>query len=139
MNTIVAGKRPLSSMTPTILTKNGKFFMVLGSPGGSTIITTVANDIISIVDNGLNVQQAADAPRFNHQYLPDVIQFEKRFDPAIVAKLAAMGYATNQTSVADAKSPGVWGDSEIISVDPKTHELLGGHDTRLDYGKADGY
>ena len=139
VNTIVAGKRPLSSMTPTILTKDGKFFMVLGSPGGSTIITTVANDIISVVDNGLNVQQAADAPRFNHQYLPDVIQFEKKFDRDVVAKLTAMGYATNQTSVADAKTPGVWGDSEIIAVDPKTHELLGGHDLRLDYGKVDGY
>ncbi len=138
-NAIAPGKRPLSSMTPTILTRHGKFFMVLGSPGGATIISTVANDIISIVDNGLNVQQAADAPRFNHQYLPDVIQFEKKFDRTVVDQVSAMGYATNQSSVADAKTPGVWGDSEIIAVDPKTHELLAGHDHRLDYGKAEGY
>jgi gamma-glutamyltranspeptidase/glutathione hydrolase len=138
-NAIAPGKRPLSSMTPTMLTKDGKLFMVLGSPGGSTIISTVALDIISVVDNGLNVQQAADAPRFHHQYLPDILQFERKFDPAVVAQMAAMGYTTNQSSVADARTPGVWGDSEIIEVDPKTHELLGGHDNRLDYGKAEGY
>nr|WP_246301719.1 gamma-glutamyltransferase [Granulicella arctica] len=138
-NSIAPGKRPLSAMTPTILTKNGKLFMVLGSPGGSTIITTVANDIISIVDNGLNIQQAADAPRFHHQYLPDIIQLEKKFPADIGDQLKSMGYTTNRLSVADAKSPGVWGDSEIIAIDPKTHQLLGGHDHRLDYGKAAGY
>ena len=138
-NAIAPGKRPLSSMTPTILTRGRKLYMVLGSPGGSTIISTVANDIISVVDNGLNVQQAADAPRFHHQYLPDRLDLEKKFDPDVAAQLAAMGYIVNQTSMADAKSPGVWGDSEIIAVDPKTHELLAGHDHRLDYGKAAGY
>jgi gamma-glutamyltranspeptidase / glutathione hydrolase len=138
-NSIGPGKRPLSSMTPTILTKNGKLYMILGSPGGSTIITTVANDIISVIDNGLNVQQAADAPRFHHQNQPDILQFEKKFDLDTVHKMIAMGYTTNRDSVADAKTAGVWGDSEIIAIDPKTHELLGGHDTRLDYGKAEGY
>ena len=76
-NAIAPGKRPLSSMTPTIVLRNGKVALVLGSPGGSTIITTVVNDIVSILDNGLNVQQAADAPRFHMQYLPDRIDIEK--------------------------------------------------------------
>ncbi len=80
-NAIAPGKRPLSAMTPTIVTRNGKLVLVLGSPGGATIITTVANDIISILDNGLNIQQAADAPRFHHQYLPDRLDLEKAFTP----------------------------------------------------------
>ncbi|MGI4852500.1 MAG: gamma-glutamyltransferase, partial [Janthinobacterium lividum] len=70
-NAIAPGKRPLSAMSPTIVTKRGKLRLVLGSPGGPTIISTVANDLISVVDNRLNIQQAADAPRFHHQYLPD--------------------------------------------------------------------
>ena len=84
-NSIAPGKRPLSAMTPTIITtpghwyKPGKLAYVLGTPGGSTIITTVANDIISTIDNGLNIQQAADAPRFHHQYLPDRLDLEKKF------------------------------------------------------------
>ncbi len=144
-NSIAPGKRPLSAMTPTILTtpghwyKPGKLAYVLGSPGGATIITTVANDIISTVDNGLNIQQAADAPRFHHQYLPDRIDLEKKFSPEVADQLKAMGYTINRLAVADEHNPGVWGDSELIAVDPKTHELLGGHDNRRNYGKADGY
>jgi gamma-glutamyltranspeptidase/glutathione hydrolase len=144
-NAIAPGKRPLSAMTPTILTthghwyRHGKLSLVLGSPGGSTIITTVANDIISIVDNGLNVQQAADAPRFHHQYLPDRLDLEKKFSVEVGEQLKAMGYMTNRNQAADEKSGGTWGDSEIIGVDPKTGELLGGHDSRRSYGKAAGY
>ena len=144
-NSIAPGKRPLSAMTPTIVTTQGHWFWhgrlayVLGSPGGSTIITTVANDLISVVDNGLNIQQSADAPRFHHQYLPDRLELEKTFSVETGAQLAAMGYATNRTEVADEHNPGTWGDSELIAVDPKTHELLGGHDNRRAYGKAAGY
>jgi gamma-glutamyltranspeptidase/glutathione hydrolase len=152
-NAIAPGKRPLSSMTPTIVSepavcetkknkekcKPGKLRLVLGSPGGSTIITTVANDLISVVDNGLNVQAAADAPRFHHQYLPDVLQFEKLFPRDVVAKLQADGYVVKQESQFDEKSPGVWGDSELIAVDPKTGQLMGGHDNRKSFGKAAGY
>ena len=144
-NSIAPGKRPLSAMTPTILTtsshwyKSGKLAYVMGSPGGATIITTVANDIISTVDNGLNIQQAADAPRFHHQYLPDRLDLEKKFPSDVADQLAAMGYTTNRTAVADEHNPGVWGDSELIAIDPKTHELLGGHDNRRSYGKAAGY
>jgi gamma-glutamyltranspeptidase/glutathione hydrolase len=138
-NAIAPGKRPLSAMTPTILTKNGKLAYVMGSPGGSTIITTVANDIISVIDNGLNIQAAADAPRFHHQYLPDRLDLEKTFSADVGDQLKAMGYTTNRNQAADERAGGTWGDSELIAVDPKTGELLGGHDNRRNYGKAAGY
>jgi gamma-glutamyltranspeptidase/glutathione hydrolase len=144
-NSIAPGKRPLSSMTPTIVSQPGrggrigKVWLVLGSPGGSTIITTVANDLISIVDNGLDVQAAADAPRFHHQYLPDVLQFEKTFPPGVVEAMKARGYKTAQESEFDLKTPGSWGDSELIARDPKTGMLMGGQDKRHSFGKAAGY
>jgi gamma-glutamyltranspeptidase / glutathione hydrolase len=138
-NAIGPGKRPLSAMTPTIVTKNGKLALILGSPGGSTIITTVANDLISVIDNGLNIQQSADAPRFHHQYLPDRLDLEKKFSAEVADQLKAMGYTVNRLAVADEHNPGTWGDSELIAIDPKTHELLGGHDNRRSYGKAAGY
>ena len=149
-NAIAPGKRPLSSMTPTIVNepaictkgescRPGRLRLVLGSPGGSTITTTVANDLISIVDNGLDVQAAADAPRFHHQYLPDVLQFEKTFPADVVATMKARGYVVKQASEFDEKTPGTWGDSELIAVDPKTGELMGGQDKRRAFGKAAGY
>ena len=76
-NAIGPGKRPLSSMTPTIVVHNGKPVMVLGSPGSSKIITTVANVLMGVVDYGLNLQEAVNAPRFHHQWLPDVVNVEK--------------------------------------------------------------
>jgi gamma-glutamyltranspeptidase/glutathione hydrolase len=150
-NAIAPGKRPLSCMTPTIVStpdkrdahgrviKPGKLRLVLGSPGGSTIITTVANDLISVVDNGLDIQADADAPRFHHQYLPDTLQFEKAFPQDVVSALAADGYATERSGAKDFNSPGTWGDSELIAVDPETGELTGGQDHRRHYGKAAGY
>ncbi|HEY1744436.1 MAG TPA: gamma-glutamyltransferase [Granulicella sp.] len=157
-NAIAPGKRPLSSMTPTIVSDAptytyhkllgrttssvihpGKLRLVLGSPGGSTIITTVANDLISVLDNGLDIQAAADAPRFHHQYLPDVLQFEKKFPLDTIDALKAAGYITKREGEFDEKSPGQWGDSELIAVDPKTGELMGGHDNRHHFGKAAGY
>ncbi len=144
-NSIAPGKRPLSAMTPTIITthghwyKHGQLAYVMGTPGGSTIITTVANDVISAIDNHLNIQAVADAPRFHHQYLPDRLDFEKKFPDDVVNQLKAMGYDTNRDQAADDRSPGVWGDSELIAIDPKTHELLGGHDNRRNFGKAAGY
>ncbi|WP_035348179.1 gamma-glutamyltransferase [Edaphobacter aggregans] len=144
-NSIGPGKRPLSAMTPTIITTHASLFhrprlaYVMGTPGGSTIITTVANDIISAIDNGLNIQAVADAPRFHHQYLPDRLDFEKKFPDDVVSQMKAMGYTTNRNQAADDKSPGLWGDSELIAVDPKTGELMSGHDSRRSYGKAAGY
>ena len=155
-NAIAPGKRPLSCMTPTIVseppivgkhgaTTPGKLRLVLGSPGGSTIMTTVANDLISIVDNGLDIQAAADAPRFHHQYLPDVLQFEKAFPIPTIDALKATGYITQRQSEFDEKSPGTWGDNELIEVDPlvppgeKHGQLTGGQDKRHTFGKAAGY
>ena len=88
------GKRPLSSMTPTIITRDGELFLVTGSPGGRTIINTVLQTILHTVDFGLNAQEAIDAGRFHHQWLPDRIQFEEQaFSPDTLTRLEAMGHA----------------------------------------------
>jgi gamma-glutamyltranspeptidase/glutathione hydrolase len=144
-NAIAPGKRPLSCMTPTIVSepsirnRPGKLRLVLGSPGGSTIMTTVANDLISVIDNGLDIQTAADAPRFHHQYLPDVLEFEKPFPLSTIDVLKEDGYVTRRAGESEANNPGVWGDSELIAVDPKTGVLTGGQDHRHHFGKASGY
>jgi gamma-glutamyltranspeptidase / glutathione hydrolase len=93
-NAIAPGKRPLSSMTPTIVLKDGKLRFVLGSPGGARIITTVANIFLSAAEEGLNIQQAIDAPRFHHQYLPDKLYLEPGFSDATMAGLRAMASAS---------------------------------------------
>ncbi len=131
-NAIAPGKRPLSSMTPTIVLENGKLRNVLGSPGGGRIITTVGNIFLSAAEGGLNIQQAVDAPRFHHQYLPDKLYLEPGFSDETVTALRAMGYTV-------AVSHGHWADGECIAVDPKTGELLGGQDHRGHNGKAAGY
>jgi len=131
-NAIAPGKRPLSSMTPTIVLEDGKLRYVLGSPGGGRIMTTVTNIFLSAAESGFNIQQAVDAPRFHHQYLPDKIYLEPGFAPATIAALRKLGY---DVSVRD----GHWSNGECIAVDPKTGELLGGQDHRSHYGKAAGY
>ena len=92
-NAIQGGKRMLSSMTPTIVEKDGKLFMVLGSPGGATIITSVFQTIINVVDKGMGMQKAVSAPRFHHQWLPDVISYEQKgFDNQVLQTLEKMGH-----------------------------------------------
>jgi gamma-glutamyltranspeptidase/glutathione hydrolase len=131
-NAIAPRKRPLSSMTPTIVLEDGKLRYVLGTPGGSHIITVVANIFLSAAEGGLNIQQAVDAPRFHHQYLPDKLLLEPGFPAATQEALKAMGYDVN---VRD----GHWSNGECIAIDRKTEELLGGQDHRSHYGKAAGY
>ncbi len=131
-NAIAPGKRPLSAMTPTIVVKNNKVAMVLGSPGGSRITTTVANILLSAAEGGLNIQQAVDAPRFHHQYLPDVLYLEPGFPASTVTALRAMGYNVNV-------GQHYWSDGECIEVDPATGVLSGGQDHRHTFGKAAGY
>jgi gamma-glutamyltranspeptidase / glutathione hydrolase len=131
-NAIAPGKRPLSCMTPTIVLEHGKLRFVLGSPGGARIITTVANIFLSASVGGLNIQQAVDAPRFHHQYLPDKLVLEPGFPPETLRALRAMGYDI------DLKN-GHWSNGECIAVDPRTGELLGGQDHRSHYGEAAGY
>ena len=91
-NAIAPGKRPLSSMTPTIILEDGKLRYVLGSPGGGRIISTVGNIFLSAAEGGLNIQEAVDAPRFHHQYLPDILYLEPGFGADTIAALRAMGY-----------------------------------------------
>ena len=92
-NSIQPGKRMLSSMTPTIIEKEGKLFLVVGSPGGSTIATTVFQVIINILDYGMNVQDAVNAGRFHHQWLPDYISYEKKsIDSIALKKLESYGH-----------------------------------------------
>ena len=90
-NAIGPGKRPLSSMTPTIVVHDGKTVLVLGSPGSSKIITTVANVLMGVVDYGMNIQEAVNAPRFHNQWLPDVVNVEQWFSPDTVGPLQSNG------------------------------------------------
>ena len=129
-NAIGPGKRPLSAMTPTIVLKDGKLFLVLGSPGGPTIITTVANVLIGVVDFGLDMQEAVNAPRFHNQWLPDQILVEDRLSPDTMNVLRSKGHKLVVRHF--------WGDAECIMVDPKTGERLGASDGRNN-GKAVGY
>jgi gamma-glutamyltranspeptidase/glutathione hydrolase len=133
---IAAGKRPLSAMTPTIVLEDGRLRFVLGSPGGSRIISTVTNIFLSAAEGKLNIQQAVDAPRFHHQYLPDKLALESGFaagfPQATQDALRAQGYTL------DFEEPH-WSNGECIEVDPKTGELEGGQDQRSHYGKAAGY
>jgi gamma-glutamyltranspeptidase / glutathione hydrolase len=129
-NAIGPGKRPLSAMTPTIVLKDGKLFLVLGSPGGPRIITTVANILLGVVDYGMDIQTAVNAPRLHHQWLPDEIVLEPGFSPDTVKMLLAMGHKI--------KSEGHWSDGECIAIDPKTRERLGASDGRNN-GKAVGF
>jgi gamma-glutamyltranspeptidase/glutathione hydrolase len=93
-NMIAPGKRMLSSMSPTIITRDGKLFMVTGSPGGRTIINTVMEIVLNAIDFGMGVRQAVDGPRFHHQWLPDDVTFERNAIPdSTAAKLKAMGHS----------------------------------------------
>jgi len=137
-NAIGPGKRPLSSMTPTIVVHDGKPMMVLGSPGSSKIITTVANVLTGVVDYGMNIQEAVNAPRFHHQWMPDVVNVEKWFSPDTVNALRQMGYTVEiGLHDADDVSP-YWSDAECIAIDEKSGARLGASDVRSN-GKAVGY
>lgn len=131
-NAIQPGKRPLSSMTPTIVLKDGALFMVTGSPGGSTIISTTLESILNVIDFGMNMQQAVDAPRLHHQWLPDVVTVEPGYlTPEVKTALEAMGYAFKEASP--------WGADEAILRDPATGVLQGANDSRRPSGLAAGY
>lgn len=106
-NSIAPGKRPLSSMSPTLVTKDGKTFMVIGSPGGSRIITITLETALNVIDFGMSPQEAVDAPRFHHQWLPDEVYYETRGMSADTLKvLRGMGYKmTEQTP---------WGAAEMV-------------------------
>lgn len=118
-NAIEPEKRMLSSMTPTIVEKNGKFWMTVGTPGGSTIITSVLQTILNVAEFDMTMQEAVNAPRFHHQWLPDEVLFEPNaFDKELLEKLKAKGYNINE------------GDSRILG---KVDAIL-----RLPDGKLEG-
>jgi len=137
-NAIGPGKRPLSSMTPTIVVHDGKPLLVLGSPGSSKIITTVANVLMGVVDYGMNIQEAVNAPRFHHQWLPDILSLEQWFSPDAVRALQQMGYNMEFGLHEGGGVSPYWSDAECIAIDPKTGERLGASDYRNN-GKAVGY
>ena len=137
-NEIGPGKRPLSSMTPTIVVHNGKTVMVLGSPGSSKIITTVANVLMGVIDYKMNLQEAVNAPRFHNQWLPDVVNVERTFFPDTTRFLGKMGYQVQIGLGPDESSP-YWSDAECAAIDEKTGTRLGATDGRNSNGKAMGY
>jgi gamma-glutamyltranspeptidase / glutathione hydrolase len=138
MNAIGPGKRPLSSMTPTIVARDGKTVMVLGSPGSSKIITTVANVLMGVVDYRMNIQEAVNAPRFHNQWMPDVLYVEQWFSPDSVNLLQHMGYNIEMGLHYGTFVAPYWSDAECIAVDAKTGERMGASDGRGN-GKAVGY
>jgi gamma-glutamyltranspeptidase / glutathione hydrolase len=129
-NSIAPGKRPLSSMTPTIILKDGKPFLVLGAPGGSTIISAVLQVIVNVIDFHMNVQNAVDFPRIHHQWEPDRLDFERGISPDTIALLKRMGYKIEEAH------PLVLARVEAIEISDGW--LEGGHDDRGP-GKAEGY
>jgi gamma-glutamyltranspeptidase/glutathione hydrolase len=137
-NAIGPGKRPLSSMAPTIVVRDGKTVMVLGSPGSSKIITTVANVLMGVVDYGMNIQEAVNAPRFHHQWMPDVVNVEQWFSPDTVNLLQHMGYNVQIGLHYGTNVAPYWSDAECIAVDAKTGQRMGASDVR-DGGRAVGY
>ncbi|MFC1563214.1 gamma-glutamyltransferase [candidate division KSB1 bacterium] len=130
-NAIEPNKRMLSSMTPTIITKEGKNYMVIGTPGGSTIITTVLQCIMNVIDHGMSIREAVSAARFHHQWYPDNIQHEEdAFSNETIAKLKELGHTLSVRKI---------GDANGIIIDPKSGLYMGGADPRSRLGAAVGY
>jgi gamma-glutamyltranspeptidase/glutathione hydrolase len=129
---IAPGKRPLSSMTPTIVTKTGELRMVTGSPGGSRIPTITLETILNALVYNMSAQAAVDAPRTHMQWLPDQLQYEpSAFSEATGDALTRMGYHLRDVTK--------WGSAQSIVVDPQTGDLEGGSDRRTPSGSAQGY
>tara|TARA_R110002096_G_scaffold214857_1_gene402573 strand:- start:3196 stop:4884 length:1689 start_codon:yes stop_codon:yes gene_type:complete len=125
-NSILPEKRMLSSMTPTIVEKNGELFMSVGTPGGSTIITSVLQTILNVHEYNMTIQEAVDAPRFHHQWLPDVIMMEPNsFDRNTINELEKLGYIINEKD-----SPVIGKVDGILVLNDK--RLEGGADYRGD-------
>ncbi|HKD48424.1 MAG TPA: gamma-glutamyltransferase [Rhizomicrobium sp.] len=132
-NSIQPGKRPLSSMSPTIITKNGKIFMVTGSPGGSRIITITLESILNVIDHHMNIQAAIDTPRIHHQWMPDTIYVEQdAVTPEVRKELEGDGYHFTDNRP--------WGAAEGIIISTKNGKrvLYGANDGRSPAGAAIG-
>ena len=133
-NAIAPGKRPLSSMTPTFVLKDGALFLATGSPGGPTIINTVLEIITNVIDHNMPVMQAVEFPRFHHQWQPNEISYDRfGMSPDTTALLTAKGHKLNE------RPNVVGGDGETIMIEPKTKLRLGAADPRKPDSKAVGY
>jgi gamma-glutamyltranspeptidase/glutathione hydrolase len=129
-NAIAPGKRPLSSMTPTILVRDGKLSFVTGSPGGPRIISAVLLSVLNWMRLGMEAQAAINAPRFHHQWLPDAVRVEGMFSEKVIQELETRGHKVTRV--------GHIGLVNAIGIDPQTGERLGAADPR-DEGSAEGY
>ena len=139
-NAIAPGKRPLSSMSPTVLSQNGKPLAVLGTPGGSRIITAVAQTIVHLVDYGMTVQEAVDAPRFHQQWLPDVTNFEPYAVSAdTAALLRGMGHKLGNAQPANHLAAILVGAPSLGGKPVGAHRYYGANDPRRGTGLAAGY
>jgi gamma-glutamyltranspeptidase/glutathione hydrolase len=131
-NAVGPDRRPLSAMTPTIVLKEGKLWLVLGAEGGPTIITNVANMLVGLADYGLDIQEAVNAPRVHQQWLPDRIELElRRISPDTLRLLQGVGNRIVPVEIL--------GDSECIQIDLANGERLGASDARNENGGALGY
>lgn len=132
-NAIAPGKRPLSSMTPTMVLKDGQLYLVLGSPGGPTIINTVMETIVNVLDFGMSAQQAVAAPRFHHQWLPDEIKWEPMgLNPDARFVLEKMGHKF-------ARFGASMGSCHAIFIEPSSGNRIAGVDSRISSSGAAGY
>jgi len=139
-NAIAPGKRPLSSMTPTIVMRDGKLLMVLGTPGGSRIPTTVFHTLINVVDYGMDVQEAVDATRFHMQWMPDVTYLEPfALSPDTEAILVGMGHHFKASSPANHIEAILVGAPTLNGTPVGKNKLYGANDPRRNTGLAEGY
>ena len=152
-NSIAPGKRPLSSMSPTLVTKDGKTFMVLGSPGGSRIITITLQTALNVIDHGMAPQEAVDAPRIHHQWLPDEVYYEQRgVSTDSLNLLKTMGYKMVEQNPwgaaelilvglagVEGVSPANSGNDSAVSGKVREGYLYGANDVRRPAGAAIGY
>ena len=127
-NAIAPGKTPLSSMTPTIVLKDGKPVLVVGSPGGPTIINTVLEVIVNVLDFNMNVQEAVNWPRFHHQWLPDELRVEAGISPDTVALLEKRGYTVKRVAAQGEAAAIHWNNGWLEgAADPRTEGTAEGH------------
>lgn len=127
-NAIQPRKRPLSSMTPTIVLRDGKLFLVLGSPGGPTIINTVLNVFLNVADFGMNIQEAVDQPRFHHQWLPDKLYIEPGISPDTRALLERRGHKIEiRNSIGDTAAIALDGGWLHGAADPRSDSKAAGY------------
>ena len=139
-NAIAPGKRPLSSMSPTIVTQDGKPVLVLGTPGGSRIITAVLQTIINTIDYRMNVQEAVDAPRFHQQWLPDVTNIEPyALSPDTAQRLTEMGHKLGAPQPANHLAAILVGAPSIGGKPVGNNRFYGANDPRRNTGQALGY